>query len=46
MVFRAMDQWFVALDKDDQRKAVAAADGVRFIPEFASDELGISRDKT
>ena len=35
VVFRAMDQWFVSLDKDNLRgKAVAAADGVRFIPEF------------
>ena len=33
---QAADQWFVSLDKDDPRgKAVAAADGVRFIPEFA-----------
>ena len=49
VVFRAMDQWFVSLDKDDLRgKAVTASDGVRFIPKFgmATSNPRISRDKT
>ena len=40
VVFRAMDQWFVSLDKDDLRqKAVAAVGSVDFIPGFGQKRI-------
>ena len=40
VIFRAMDQWFVALDKDGFRKeALAAIDTVKWIPERGANRI-------
>ena len=40
VIFRAMDQWFVALDKDGFRKeALGAIDTVKWIPERGSNRI-------
>ena len=40
VVFRAMDQWFVALDKSgDRQRALDALDNVRFIPAWGENRI-------
>ena len=40
VVFRAMDQWFIALDKDNQRqKALDSLEDVTFIPEWGRNRI-------
>ena len=40
VVFRAMDQWFIALDKaGDRQKALNALDKVRFIPAWGENRI-------
>ena len=40
LVFRAMDQWFIALDRSGARQsALAALDTVRFIPEWGRNRM-------
>ncbi len=40
VIFRAMDQWFVALDKSDARaKALRTLDAVRFVPEWGEKRI-------
>lgn len=40
VVFRAMDQWFIALDKaNDRKRALDALDEVRFIPAWGENRI-------
>ena len=40
MIFRAMDQWFIALDKDNTRdKAIEQLSNVNFIPEWGEKRM-------
>ncbi len=40
VIFRAMDQWFIALDKGDNRKdALKALEGVNFIPDWGRNRM-------